>query len=259
MGPWRLEVLRLWRTRRVIALAATFLIVGLGAPILTYYLPELIKGAGDGIQITVPKQTAADAIASFASNVAQLGTLVVVVVAAASLSIDAVPGLAGFYRTRVRRPTLLVLPRYVIVTAASVGALAVGTLGALYETSVLLGSVPIGALFVGLAMEALWFCFVTSIVAVFTSAIRGVLGVVGASLALLLALALLGNLPAASSWLPTRLAASGADLVQHRAGDIWHAVVVSGIASVAALLVAVNRLGKRELYPAAGGRGAARR
>ena len=62
MGPWRLEVLRLWRTRRVIALAATFLIVGLGAPILTYYLPELIKGAGGGIQITVPKQTAADAL-----------------------------------------------------------------------------------------------------------------------------------------------------------------------------------------------------
>jgi ABC-2 type transport system permease protein len=247
MGPWRLEVLRLWRTRRLVALAATFLILGLGIPVLTYYLPELVKNAGNGVQIIAPKPTAADSIAGFASNVAQLGTLVVVVVAAATLAIDAHPGLAAFYRTRVRRPTRLVLPRYVIVTAASVATLALGTLGAWYETTVLLGSVSVGALVGGLALEALWLCFVTSIVTVFASTIRGVLGVVGASIALLLALALLGNLPAASSWLPTRLAASGADFVQHSAGNVWHAAVVTGVATVAALSLAVNRLGTRQL------------
>src|SRR6266508_2076630 len=205
MGPWRLELLRVWRTRLVIALAATFLILGLGIPVLTYYLPELIKNAGNGVRIIAPKPTPTDAIAGFASNVAQLGTLVVVVVAAASLSIDAHPGLAAFYRTRVHRPILLVLPRYVVVTAASVATLALGTLGAWYETTVLLGSVSVGALVGGLALEALWLCFVTGIVAVVASAIRGVLGVVGASIGLLLGLALLGNFPGASSWLPTRL------------------------------------------------------
>src|SRR6266545_1028652 len=144
MGPWRLELLRVWRTRRMIALAATFLILGLGVPVLTYYLPELVKNAGNGVRIIAPKPTPADAITGFASNVAQLGTLVIVVVAAASLSIDAHPGLAAFYRTRVHRPILLVLPRYVVVTAASVATLALGTLGAWYETRVLLGSVPFG-------------------------------------------------------------------------------------------------------------------
>ncbi len=259
MGPWRLEVLRVWRTRRVIALAATFLILGLGVPVLTFYLPELVKNAGNGVRIIAPKPRPADAIAGFASNVAQLGTLVVVVVAAANLSIDAHPALAAFYRTRVHRPTLLVLPRYLIVTAASVATLALGTFGAWYETTVLLGSVPFAALMVGLALEALWFCFVTSIVAVFTSAIRGVLGVVGGSIALLLALALVGGLPAASSWLPTSLGASAADLVQHPAGDVWHAVVVSAAATVAALSLAVNRLSKRELYAAGARRTRTRR
>jgi ABC-2 type transport system permease protein len=250
MGPWRLELVRVWRTRRLIALAATFLILGLGLPVLTYYLPELVVGAGNGVQITVPKQTAADALTSFASNVARLGTLVVVVVAAANLSIDAHPGLAAFYRTRVHRPSFLLLPRYVVVTAASVATLALGTFGAWYETTVLFGSVAIGPLIGGLALEAMWLCFVTSVVTVFTSAIRGVLGVVGGSIAFLLALALLGNLPSAFSWLPTRLAASGADLIQHPAGDVWHAIVVTAVASILALSFAVNRLGKREIYPA---------
>jgi len=247
MGPWRLEVLRVWRTRRLIALAATFLLLGLGVPILTYYLPELVKNGSNGLQITVPKQTPTDAVSGFAGNVAQLGTLVVVAVAAASLSIDARPGLAAFYRTRLHRPALLVLPRYVIVTAASVVALALGTLGAWYETAVLLGSVPPGSLMAGLALEALWLCFVTSVVALLTSAIRGVLGVVGASIALLLALNLPGSLSAVSSWLPIRLAASEADFLQHPAGTIWHAAVVSGVATVAALSLAVHRLGKRAL------------
>jgi ABC-2 type transport system permease protein len=247
MGPWRLELLRLWRTRRLIALAATFLILGLGLPVLTYYLPEIVKNAGNGVQIIAPKPTAADAIAGFASNVGQLGTLIVVVVAAANLAFDAHPGLAAFYRTRVHQPTRLVLPRYVMVTAASVATLALGTLGAWYETTVLLGSVSAGALLGGLALEALWLCFVTSIVALFSSAIRGVLGVVGASIALLLALALLGNLPSISSWLPTRLAGSGADFVQHSANDVWHAAIISGVATVVTLCVAVNRFGKRQV------------
>jgi ABC-2 type transport system permease protein len=247
MGPWRLELVRLWRTRRLIVLAATFLILGLGIPILTYYLPEIVKNAGNGVQIIAPKQTPADAIEGFASNVGQLGTLVVVVVAAASLSIDAHPALAAFYRTRVHRPALLVLPRYATVTAASVAALALGTFGAWYETAVLLGSVSFGALMGGLALEALWLCFATSIVALFTSAIRGVAGVVGGSIALLLALALLGGLSSASSWLPTRLASGGAALLRQPAGDIWHAVVVSAVATVAALGLAVYRLGEREL------------
>jgi ABC-2 type transport system permease protein len=244
MGPWRLEVLRLWRTRRLIALAAAFLLLGFGMPVLTYYLPALIKNSGNGVQVTVPKQTAADSITAFASNAAQMGTLVVVVVAAATLAIDAHPGLAAFYRTRIHRPTRLVLPRYAVVTAASVASLALGTLGAWYETVVLFGSVPVGALMGGFALEALWICFVTSIVLVFGSAIRGLLGVVGASIALLLALALLSNLSAVSFWLPTRLAGSEADLVKHTADGLWRAAIVTGVVTVAAISLGVYRLGQ---------------
>lgn len=251
MGPWRLELLRCWRTRRAIALAATFLILGLGIPVLTYYLPELANGAKDGLQIHIPKQTAHDAIAGFANNVGQLGTLVVVIVAAATMAVDARPGVAAFYRTRLRRPAQLVLPRYVVVTAASIAALALGTFGALFETSVLIGPVSFAALMAGLGLEALWLCFATSIVTLFASAIRGVLGVVGASIVLFLALVLLEGLPSAFSWFPTSLSGSVSDLVQRPAGEIWHAILISGVSGVAALALAVNRFGQRELYTSA--------
>jgi ABC-2 type transport system permease protein len=250
MGPWRLELLRLWRTRRMIMLAATFLILGLGEPVVTYFLPDLLKGAPtNGVQVILPKPTAARGFASFASNVAQLGTVVVVVAAAASLTIDARPSLAAFYRSRLRRrPARLVLPRYLTITAAAVFSLALGTLGAWYETTVLLGTVPLGGLVAGLALEALWICFVTSVVAVLVSVTRSVLGAVGSAIALLLGLGLLGGLPWWSSWLPTGLATSIGALVQRTPPhDTWHAAVVTCVVTVGLVGLATDRLGRREL------------
>ena len=246
MGPWRLEVLRTWRTRRAVALGATFLILGLGSPALTYFLPQLVKGAGNGVRITLPKQTPHDALVTFAGNLAQLGTLVVVLVAAASLAIDAHPGLAAFYRTRVHRATHLVLPRYLVVTAASLLALALGTAGALYETTALLGHVPLLPLVAGFGLEALWLCFVVSIVAAVASMARSVLSVVGISIAVLLVLAVLGNVSAVRSWLPNRLASSASLLVASPANGIWHAAITAFMAMLAGLALAVYRFGTRE-------------
>jgi ABC-2 type transport system permease protein len=246
MSAWRLELLRLWRTRRLVMLAGTFLLLGFGIPVLTYYLPDIVRHAGSGVTIIAPEQTPADAIQGFGSNAGQLGTLVVAIVAAGSLALDARPALAAFYRTRLHGAVRLLLPRYAMVTAAALGALVVGTLAAWYETAVLLGHVPPGALAGGLALTALWFCFTTSVVALFTTVTRSVLGAVGASIALMLALALAGSVPALSSWVPTRLAGSAADLMRHTTAGVWHAVLVTALASVAALVVALVRIGRRE-------------
>ena len=167
-------------------------------------------------------------------------------VAAATLSFDAHPVLAAFYRTRLRSSVLLTLPRYVTVTAATALALALGTLCAWYETRVLLGTVSITRLLGGLALETLWFCFVTSIVALFASLSRSVSAAVGGAITSLLALGLLSSVPALSTWLPTRLSGSVADLIRHSTNGEWHAVIIAGLATVAALWYAANRLGDRE-------------
>jgi ABC-2 type transport system permease protein len=248
MGPWRLELLRLVRTRRVIVLAATFLILGLSMPILTYYLPQLVKhAAGNGVMILAPKQTSADAIQGFASNSGQLGTLVVAITAAATLCVDAHPSLAAFYRTRLHHPSQLLGPRYLTITAASIAALALGAFGALYETVILLGPVSVSKLLAGIALAALWIVFVTILVAALSTAMRGVAAVAGAAIALLLGIALLANIPALSSWLPTRLAEGTAMLIMHdKANDAWRPILITTAASFALVGVALGRISRRE-------------
>jgi hypothetical protein len=125
--------------------------------------------------------------------------------------------------------------------------LACGTFGAWYETTILLGSVSPGALMAGFALEALWICFVTAMVALFASLIRNVLGVAGATMGLMLVLSLLGSFSAMKSWVPSRLSGSGADLVLHTTDGLWQAASVTVGASIAGLVVAIYRLGNREL------------
>jgi ABC-2 type transport system permease protein len=243
MSVWRLEWLRVWRTRRLIALAGLFVLTGLGSPLLAYYLPDLLKGANTGgVTIIVPKQTAADGMLSFAGNVDQLGTLTVVVVAAATLCFDAHPILAAFYRTR-RPVSQLVAARYLTVLGATLATLVLGTLGAWYETAVLLGPLDAGDMLGGLALEGLWFAFALAVVAAAASLIRGTPGTVGASVAVLLAVA---ALPVLKSWLPTRLADGVALLVTHQ-HHAWRPALIAGVATVALLALAVNRFAAREL------------
>jgi ABC-2 type transport system permease protein len=248
MSPWQLELLRLVRTRTLVALVAVFLILGFGGPVLVHYLPELVKGSStNGVKLVLPTPKPVDGIQNFGNNISTLGTLVVVLVAAASLSVDANPALAIFYRTRVHSAAGLLLPRFVAVVVASVVALALGTVGAWYETSVLIGRLSFGPLAVGFLLEAVWLLFVSSSVAFFSSVIRGVLGVAGAAVGLFLALALLESVPGVLSWMPTRLAESASDLIGQPTGHIWHAVVIATAASLLGLAVAVIRLGKREV------------
>jgi ABC-2 type transport system permease protein len=248
MGPWRLELVRLLRTRRLIVLAATFLILGLTMPVLSYYLPRLVKhAAGNGVTILAPKQTPADAIQGFASNAGQLGTLVVAITAAATLCVDAHPILAAFYRTRVHRSSRLLGPRYLTITAASIATLALGAFGALYETVILLGPVSVPKLLGGIALAALWIAFVTILTAALSTAIRGVAAVAGAAVALLLGVALLANIPALSSWLPTRLAQGTAMLIVHdKADDAWRPILITTATSFVLAGVTLGRIGGRE-------------
>jgi ABC-2 type transport system permease protein len=241
MSPWRLELLRLWRTRRALALAGVFLLLGVAMPILTTLLPKLVNGeSGNGVTIIAPPAKPSDAIVGFAQNAAQLGTLVVVIVAAVSLALDARPALATFYRTRVRRPSMLILPRFAVVAAAAVIALVLGAVAAGVVTVDVLGPFPVATQVAGCALAALWVVFCVALTAAWAAVARSVLAAAGLSLGTLLALAFAGSIGAVGPWVPSRLAAAVVDLMPGRAGVPWRAALVSAVATVLLLVLAVR-------------------
>ena len=247
MTLWRVEWARLVRTRRVVVLLAVFAFFGAAGPVLAKYTPDIVKRAGGNITIIAPPPVPADGIANFVSNGLQIGLIVVIVVSAGALAVEARPGLAVFYRTRVRRRSDLVLPRYTVVTAATVCAYIVGALFAWYETAVLLGRLPAGRMVAGALLVCLYLVFAVAVVAAAATFVRGTLAVVGLTLGVLLGLPALAGLARVTQWVPSYLAGAQDGLVRGQLfGPYGRAAAITVRVTVALLALAVSRAGHAE-------------
>jgi ABC-2 type transport system permease protein len=248
MTLWRLELARLVRTSRGVALLAVYAFFGLLGPLTAAYIQDIMaRFSTEGMEVTLADPTPLDGIVQFIGNTSQLGMLAVVIVATAALAVDARPELAAFLRTRVARPSDLVLPRYVVVTSAASLALIVGTAVAVVTTDILLGSLPLGEVVVGTFYGVLYLAFAVAVVAAVAGFVRSQLTGVFMSIVVLLLLPVLGVIDPLRPWLPSSLLSSVAAIVAgESAGEYARAAIVAVVATAVLLLLAVRRTAARE-------------
>jgi ABC-2 type transport system permease protein len=249
MSLWRLEWLRLVRTPRALSLAIVFLAIGLIEPVATKYASTLLAHTGHGAVIRLPKPTPADALSSYVSEATVVGLIILVAVSASALGFDSSPGLAAFFRTRVSSMWRLIAPRFTAYAVAGSLAYLLGTLAAWYETRLLIGSLPVAGLFAGTLCGAVYLAFAVAVTALATSLSRNTLASAGMTLAILLALPLLADVHAISSWVPSALVGAPADLVAgtYQLSHYLPALAVAVVAAAAALALGSRLLRSREI------------
>lgn len=205
MNLWRLEWLRLVRTKRWIALVGTYVFFGLLGPLSARYLGEIVERFGGGVEVTFPPPVPADGMIQYVSNASQVGLLVAVVVAAGSLAFDAKPEMGVFLRTRVSRVADILFPRLVVSFAAVGVSFVLGAMAAWYETEVLIGSLPVGGTLAGIGYGLLYLALVVVVVATAGSRAKNVLGAVLVTIVVLLAMPIIGIVETVGRWLPSHL------------------------------------------------------
>ena len=251
MTLWRLEWLRLVRTRRWVALVGVYVYFGLIGPLTARYLGEIVGFAGgelEGAVIQFPPATPQDGIAQYVSNAMQIGTLVAVVVAAGALAFDAVPEMGVFLRTRVRSLLRVLTPRLAVTTVAIAASFSVGVAAAWYETWVLIGSVDGGGMVLGTALAVVFLAFVVALVAAVAGRARTVLSTVLISIVVLLIMPIIGLAEAVGRWLPTHLSTALIDLSGGGSmTDYWPALAVTVLLIAGLLWLAVTLATRREL------------
>ncbi len=247
MSLWRLEWLRLTRTPRAIALAAVFLFIGLIEPVVTRYLRNIVGHLSHGARIPLPLPSPADGLNSYVSEITLVGLIIVVAIAAGALTFDMRPGISTFLRTRVSSTVRLVLPRFAVTAAAAAAAYLLGTLGAWYETTVLLGSLPAGGVLAGVVCGAIYMMFAVAVTALAASLARSAIGTIGIALANMILIPIAGSIHAVDDWLPSALVNAPVDLVGRQ--HLTHFIPALGVtvaASAAAAWFAAYRLGRRQ-------------
>lgn len=245
----RLEILRLVRTRRWLLVVGVYAFFGVIGPLFARYLNEIIDRFGGGEIIVVGHDPEPiDGIVQFLGNVSQLGILAVIVVAAGSLAIDARPEIAAFLRTRVARARSLLMPRLVVTGGVAGIALIIGTALAWLLTAALIGPLPVAAMVLGTLLGLIYLVVVVTVVAAMATFTRSVVGTVFASLAVVIAMPIIGLVPPISRWLPSELLAAVAGLVDGEPLSAYLPAVIVSVAVVAGLVaIAVRRGERREL------------
>lgn len=203
------------------------------------------------LTVTVADPTPLDGLVQFSGNASQLVVLAVVIVAAGALAIDERAELAAFLSTRVAHPRDLVIPRSLLVTAASALALTVGTVIAVALTTILFGDLPLGATAVGTVYGILYLAFAIAVVAAVAGFVRSQLAAVFVSILVLLLLPVIGIVDAVAVWLPSSLLTAVLPIAAGEpATDHLRAVAVTAIAPRPLLqlrncgrTVAMDRLG----------------
>ncbi len=251
MNLWRLEWLRLVRTRRWVALVAVYVFFGFLGPFTARYLGEILDRVGgdlEGATIILPEPEPIDGLAQFSANAAQIGLLVAIVVAAGALTLDARSEMAVFLRTRATDVRQLLWPRFAVSAAAVAGAFVLGSAIAWYETAVLLGALPMGAVIAGIAYGVVYLVFVVAVVAAAAGRTASVLGTVLTSVVVLLLLPIIGIVDAVGDWLPSHLVGALTAIPDGSgAGGYLRATAVACAGSLGAWLLAVRWTAAREL------------
>ena len=249
MNLWRLEWLRLIRTPRALALAAVFVFFGLLEPVLTRYQSQIFRHVGNGVRITFPPPTPAAGVSGYVGELSGTGLIVVVVVAAGAFTFDSRHGLATFLRTRIAGFWQLLAPRFIVNAAAAAAGYLLGTLAAWFETDLLIGAPPAGAMLGGMLCGAVYLAYAVAVTALAATIVRGTLGTVGIALAALLLLPIASAYRPISNWLPSALANAPVDLLNgtHHLSHFVPAFAVTAVVSAVALAIAVQRLRLREI------------
>ena len=208
MTLWRLEWLRLTRTKRWLALAGIYVFFGFLGPLTARYLNEILDRVGgnlEGAVIEFPDPQPVGGLTQYGANVSQLGLLVAVIVTAAAVTVDSTPEMGVFIRTRVTRMWEVLKPRVIVSALAIVAAFVAGALIAWYESVVLIGPLPAADVVAGIAFGALYLVFVVTVVAAVAGKARTVLATVMSALVVLLVLPLAGVMSEIGMWLPSHL------------------------------------------------------
>jgi len=245
---WRLEWLRLVRTKRWIALVGVYVFFGLLGPLTARYLAEILERFGGGVEVTFPPPVPADGMIQYISNVSQMGLLVAVVVAAGSLGFDAKPEMGVFLRTRVSEVWDILVPRLIVTFLAIAASFVLGALAAWYETVVLIGSLPVGGTLAGIGYGLLYLALVVAVVAAAASRAKSVLSTVLITILVLLVMPIIGVVEAVGEWLPSHLVGALADIPAGAGiGDFVPAAGVTVVFVGLSLWLAVRWSAAREL------------
>ncbi|WP_127533897.1 ABC transporter permease [Paenibacillus kobensis] len=247
----RKEVVEALRSMKAVWLPLVFILLGAMQPITSYYMPEILKHAGnmpEGSIIQIPVPSAGEVLAQTLSQYGTLGLLIVALAFMGMISSEINSGTASFTLVKPVGRTSFFLSKWAAALLLVWLSFAAGFGASWYYTVLLIGAPDAGAVVQGFLLYGLWLSFVVTLTLLFSSLLRSPAGAAFASLGTAAVLAVASSL-FPHAWQPGLLAGIAAEAVQAAANPKATAVVMITAAATALAAVLACLSMKRKALP----------
>lgn len=178
------ELLQMWRTQRIIIVAAVFLVFGMMSPALAKFTPQIL-GSMEGAAMfadLIPEPTVADAMTQFIKNLTQFGFILVILMGMGAVAGEKEKGVAAIILSKPMPRWGFILSKFTAQALVYIVAMIAAGAGALGYTWMLFGAFDLGP-FVLLTLLLLLWLLVFVAVTVLGSTVGGSMAA-GAGIAL---------------------------------------------------------------------------
>ena len=240
------EIKEQFRTYRFLVLMSVFLLFGLTTPLTLKYLPEIIKMAGEGVEMNFPPPTAIEALLSYAGDISQIGIFVIVLVVMGSIANELQRGTALIVLSKPISRTAFVTAKLLALSMTSLVSLAASSLVCFGYTVWLIGGADVSN-FIGLnIMVGLFMVFSISITLLFSSIFRSSLAAGGVALAVIIGQAILTAVPKVGDFMPGQLLGWGNSILT--GGDTyWSAMAVTVVLTILFVYLCQRALSSKDI------------
>jgi ABC-2 type transport system permease protein len=229
-GWWPLfkkEIREQIRTHRFLIVGGVFLFFGLTTPLTLKYLPEIIKMAGETMQITIPPPTALQSLTEFAGTILQLGVLMLILVSMGAIANEYKNGTVLLTLSKSVTRGAFVTAKMAALSLNLVASLLVSGLVCYGYSVWLIGAADLGNFMLQNGLMALFLLFSVSLTLVFSSLFRSGLAAGGLAMAVIVFQAVLASLPVIGNYLPGKLPGWGLGIMNGNGQSYWWALVVT--------------------------------
>lgn len=247
---WK-EWLEQRRSYRLLAAVIVLAIAGILGPLTAKYLPQMLASMADvpaGLEAILPPADISMAVGEYSDNVVQFGVLLALLLPMAAIVGEKAQGTAGLTLSKpVSRLSFVAAKAAAQGLTLLLGVLVASTIGYIY-IGVLFGWLDPAAFAAANVLYWVYLAVLLSLTLLASALARSTLASAGMAFGALIALGILGSVPALASYLPSALLAWGRALALGLPSEAaWAALVASLGLSLAALGGAWRILRRQEL------------
>ncbi|MGN7359950.1 hypothetical protein ACTHPF_25015 [Paenibacillus sp. SAF-054] len=206
---FRKEMLEMGRSYKWLWVPLVFLMLGVMQPIVTRFMPEILKSAGNmpkGMTITMETPSGAEVMAQTLGQYNSVGLLILVLSVMTMISGERQSGVSQMIFSKAVSFVSYTAAKWMSMLSLITVSFGLGYAGAWYYTVQMIGSVDAGAALKAGLFYLLWMWFAGSLTLLASSLLNPAAGIAFVSLGAALLLSMVsGWLPASLAWNPGSL------------------------------------------------------